>query len=181
MIQAGDEPIVEYVLFHGQTNTVIYEPNSLIDYLAPRKRTYFKPGHSSTADLGSEIWLKPIGYGSNGASRPIHRPDASTTPLAQKLKAGGARVPDVKADSLENAIDVVRQSEIGVFHPCGSCGMRPKDRGGVVDTNLRVYGVRGLRVVDASIFPLVPVGNIQSAVYAVAEKAADIIKAERRQ
>lgn len=106
---------------------------------------------------------------------------ASTAPFAQKLKAGGARVPDVKADSLENAIDIVRQSEIGVFHPCGSCSMRLKDRSRVVDTNLRVYGARGLRVVDASIFPPVPVGNIQSVVYAVAEKAADIIKAGRRQ
>lgn len=59
--------------------------------------------------------------------------------------------------------------------------MRLKDRSRVVDTNLRVYGARGLRVVDASIFPPVPVGNIQSVVYAVAEKAADIIKAGRRQ
>jgi hypothetical protein len=53
---------------------------------------------------------------------------ASTPPFAQKLKAGGARVPDIKAESLENAIDIVRQSEIGVFHPCGSCSMRPKTR-----------------------------------------------------
>jgi choline dehydrogenase-like flavoprotein len=44
-----------------------------------------------------------------------------------------------------------------------------------------VYGVRGLRVVDASFFPLVPVGNIQSVVYAAAEKAADVVMAERRQ
>ncbi|CAG9945096.1 unnamed protein product [Clonostachys rosea f. rosea IK726] len=101
---------------------------------------------------------------------------ASTPPFAQKLKAGGARVPDIKAESLENAIDIVRQSEIGVFHPCGSC-----NKGSVADTNLRVYGVRGLRVVDASFFPLVPVGNIQSVVYAAAEKAADVVMAERRQ
>jgi choline dehydrogenase-like flavoprotein len=57
--------------------------------------------------------------------------------------------------------------------------MRPKDKGGVVDTRLRVHGAKGLRVVDASIFPFVPLGNIQSVVYAVAEKAADLIKEDR--
>ena len=57
--------------------------------------------------------------------------------------------------------------------------MMSKDIGGVVDSNLKVYGTRNLRVVDASIFPLIPRGNIQTSVYAVAEKAADIIKADR--
>lgn len=57
--------------------------------------------------------------------------------------------------------------------------MRPKEAGGVVDPRLRVYGVGNLRVVDASVFPLEPAGNIQSTVYAVAERAADIIKEDR--
>jgi choline dehydrogenase-like flavoprotein len=54
--------------------------------------------------------------------------------------------------------------------------MLPKEKGGVVDEKLVVYGTRNLRLVDASIFPLIPRGNIISTVYAVAEKAADIIK-----
>ena len=45
-----------------------------------------------------------------------------------------------------------------------------------MDDRLKVYGVKGLRVVDASVFPMIPKGNIQSTVYAVAEKAADILK-----
>ena len=48
--------------------------------------------------------------------------------------------------------------------------------GEVVDEKLKVKGVRGLRVVDASVFPGHVSGNILSSVYAVAEKAADIIK-----
>jgi choline dehydrogenase-like flavoprotein len=56
--------------------------------------------------------------------------------------------------------------------------MLPKESGGVVDSKLKVYGTKNLRVVDASIFPLEPSGNIQAVVYAVAEKAADIIKAQ---
>lgn len=54
--------------------------------------------------------------------------------------------------------------------------MMPREVGGVVDSELRVYGTKNLRVVDASVFPLIPRGNIQSSVYAVAEKAADILK-----
>ncbi|KAJ9615019.1 hypothetical protein H2200_001093 [Cladophialophora chaetospira] len=56
------------------------------------------------------------------------------------------------------------------YHLCGSCAM-----GEVVDTRLRLKGVQGLRVVDASVFPNHVSGNIVSSVYAVAEKAADMI------
>ena len=54
--------------------------------------------------------------------------------------------------------------------------MMPETLGGVVNDQLVVYGTKNLRVVDASIIPLIPRGNIQSSVYAVAEKAADLIK-----
>ena len=61
-------------------------------------------------------------------------------------------------------------------HPVGTLGMRPRNHGGVVDAQLRVYGIQGLRVVDASIFPIIPATHTSSTVYAVAEKAADLIK-----
>lgn len=54
--------------------------------------------------------------------------------------------------------------------------MLPETAGGVVNERLLVYGVPNLRIVDASIFPMIPRGNIQASVYAVAERAADIIK-----
>jgi choline dehydrogenase-like flavoprotein len=62
---------------------------------------------------------------------------------------------------------------MGEYHPCGSCAM-----GDVLDSKLKVKGVKGLRVADASIFPNNVSGNIVSSVYAVAEKAADMIKEE---
>ncbi|EPE24373.1 FAD/NAD(P)-binding protein [Glarea lozoyensis ATCC 20868] len=64
------------------------------------------------------------------------------------------------------------------FHGTGTTSMMPLERGGVVDTHLRVYGTKNLRIVDAGIFPLVPAAHLQAPVYAVAEKAADIIKAD---
>lgn len=54
--------------------------------------------------------------------------------------------------------------------------MMKEEFGGVVDSELKVYGVRGLRIVDSSIMPMIPGSHISSTVYAVAEKAADIIK-----
>jgi hypothetical protein len=59
-------------------------------------------------------------------------------------------------------------------HPTSSCSMLKREWGGVVDSQLRVYGVRGLRVVDASIFPMAVGGHTSSTVYAVAEKVSEI-------
>lgn len=53
--------------------------------------------------------------------------------------------------------------------------MLPLTKGGVVDEKFRVYGVKGLRVIDASIFPLLVRGNLQSLVYAIAERGAEFI------
>ncbi|KAI6361595.1 hypothetical protein MCOR25_006435 [Pyricularia grisea] len=62
-------------------------------------------------------------------------------------------------------------------HPVGTCSMMPLDLGGVVDEELRVYGVQGLRVVDGSIMPTIVGANPSQTIYGIAEKAADIIKA----
>jgi choline dehydrogenase-like flavoprotein len=61
-------------------------------------------------------------------------------------------------------------------HPSGSCSMMPEDLGGCVSNELLVYGVKQLSVVDASIIPLIPATHLQATMYAIAEKAADIIK-----
>ncbi|KAL2031807.1 hypothetical protein VTO58DRAFT_107158 [Aureobasidium pullulans] len=66
------------------------------------------------------------------------------------------------------------------FHPSCTAAMMPRDDGGVVDSNLLVYGTQNVRVVDASIFPIVPAAHLESVIYAVAEKAADLIKKSGR-
>lgn len=99
---------------------------------------------------------------------------AATAPFTDALTGG--RWPDLPADTLERAKQIVRRTGISVYHPTGSCAMRPAADGGVVDARLRVHGTANLRVVDASVVPLEPSGNIQATVYAIAERAADMIK-----
>ena len=79
--------------------------------------------------------------------------------------------PSVNLFDRSRAEKEVRHRCMTEYHPCGTCAM-----GDVVDERLKVKGVRGLRIVDASVFPGHVSGNILSSVYAVAEKAADMIK-----
>jgi choline dehydrogenase len=80
--------------------------------------------------------------------------------------------------TLEEAKDYVQRNTVTEYHPVGTCAMLPKAKGGVVDNELKVYGTSNVRVADASIFPTPVQGNVVSLVYALAEKAADIIKSQ---
>lgn len=102
----------------------------------------------------------------------------NTKPFADALT--GVRYPDIIADTTENAKEIIREVAISSFHPSGSLAMLPRSQGGVVNERLLVYGTKNIRVVDASIFPLETSGNIQATVYAVAERAADLIKADHK-
>ena len=70
----------------------------------------------------------------------------------------------------------LRATGTTVYHPCGTCRMGSDDQA-VTDPQLRVRGIAGLRVVDASVMPLIPSVNIQPAVMMVAERAAEIMRA----
>ena len=73
----------------------------------------------------------------------------------------------------EDWLAYVREMGETVFHPTSTCSL-----GAVVDEKLRVKGIQNLRVIDASVMPAVPSGNIKAAVLAVAEKGADLVKAQ---
>ena len=101
--------------------------------------------------------------------------------LARRMTAGlrealGAveEMPGADYPTEESLRDFVRRHAWGHHASC-SCPIGPEDRGGVLSGDFKVYGVRGLRVVDASVFPRVPGLFIVSAVYMVGEKAADAI------
>ncbi|KAF9443489.1 GMC oxidoreductase [Macrolepiota fuliginosa MF-IS2] len=73
--------------------------------------------------------------------------------------------------------NTIRENAVTAWHPIGTAAMSPKGASwGVVDPDLRVKGVNGLRIVDASIMPYIPCAHTQTAVYFIAERAADLVK-----
>jgi choline dehydrogenase-like flavoprotein len=140
--------------------------------------------HISSADVRDKPLIDP-NYFSNPAdleilARHVQSLEAlrHTKGLASYFKPDGRRNhPDAfNINKLEGAKKYTLDTAVTAYHNCGTAAMLPRDKGGVVDENLLVYAAKGLRIVDASIIPLIPRGNIMSTVYAVAEKAADIIK-----
>jgi choline dehydrogenase len=85
---------------------------------------------------------------------------------------------EVLPGSVGGTIEHIRQRADTAFHPVGTCRLGGDARA-VVDPWLRVVGVSGLRVVDASVMPTTVAGNAQAAVYAIAERAVDFIRAGR--
>ena len=83
--------------------------------------------------------------------------------------------PGDAAQSDEQLIDYIRSNAYTVHHPVSTCRMGG-DADAVVDPQLRVTGLEGLRVADASVFPIIVGGNTNAAVIMVAEKAADMIR-----
>ena len=83
--------------------------------------------------------------------------------------------PSPAAESDAALLDYFRANSGSIYHLCGSCMMGPDETSSVVDTRLRVHGVKGLRIVDASIFPTVTSGNINAPTMMVAEKGAAMI------
>lgn len=86
--------------------------------------------------------------------------------------------PGAEVESDAGIEEALRNSMLrpSLDHPVGTAAMMPREHGGVVDAELRVYGVKGVWVVDASMMPLLPAAHTQATVYAVAEYAADLIK-----
>jgi 4-pyridoxate dehydrogenase len=97
------------------------------------------------------------------------------TPLASFSTGEISPGLDCRSDA---AIDAhIRATAITVHHPLGTCKMgRPSDTAAVVDPELKVLGIDGLRVADASVMPDLVGGNINAAVIMIAEKAADLIR-----
>ena len=83
--------------------------------------------------------------------------------------------PAVTSD--EEILTWIRNNSQTAYHPIGTCRMGPAGPTTVVDDKLKVHGLDGLRVADASIFPTMPSGNTNAPSIMVGEKAADILKA----
>ena len=108
--------------------------------------------------------------------------------IARSLAASPSMRPFIKAEispgagcTTRDEIDAhIRKTAITVHHPAGTCRMGlAEDPRSVVSPELRVHGVEGLRVVDASVMPDLPNGNINAAVLMIAERAADLLPGAR--
>ena len=101
------------------------------------------------------------------AAMQLNQRILDTDPI-QELMPSYVSIPqDASADDL----NAILQDSLGTeYHYSGTCAMMPHDLGGVVDADLLVYGTDNVRVVDTSIFPLVPTAHLSAVVYAVAEK-----------
>lgn len=98
---------------------------------------------------------------------------ARTGPLARFI--AGPAMPEVADPDDTVIIEHLRRFSQTLFHPVGTCAMGDDERA-VVDPELRVRGVDGLRVVDASVMPMVPRGNTNAPTIMIGEKAADLIR-----
>lgn len=101
----------------------------------------------------------------------LAREIAGCAPLAGLIGAEHAPGPDVRDDAALRAW--IGANTVTTFHPAGGCAMGGP--GAVCDPDLRVRGLDGLRVADASVFPALPRGNTNAPTIAVAERAADLI------
>jgi choline dehydrogenase len=105
---------------------------------------------------------------------------AAAKPLGRILKQELAPGPELRTES--DLREWVRNDLNTLYHPVGTCAMGGDGRvaasklTSVVDTELRVRGIAGLRVVDASVMPTVPRGNTNAPTIAIAERAADLIQ-----
>ncbi|CAL1716995.1 unnamed protein product [Somion occarium] len=142
----------------------------------------------------------------NPEDPPIIDPNYFTDPNDVKTLIRGARLVQdlVKVEPLASVVDHTGDGSPGthhhlhtvtdkeleklileraetLYHPCCSARMAPLEDGGVVDPQLRVYGIPNLRIADASVFPTIISGHTAAPVIAIAEKAADLIKAAVKQ
>jgi choline dehydrogenase-like flavoprotein len=136
--------------------------------------------------------------GSNPKSSPLIDPGYLSHPLDVEILARGTqfiekianqqamkqllktdhRLPSLAAHlaDLASAKQVMKDRLWTSYHPSCTCAMMPQEIGGVVNDRLVVHGTKNVRVIDASVFPMITLGNIQATVYAVAERASDLIK-----
>jgi len=103
-------------------------------------------------------------------SRDLDRLAAGLTLIREATEGAFAPAAEIWPGAEVDLRDYIRHTVGSYYHPAGSCGI-----GSVVDTELRVYGIDGLRIADASVLPVIPNAPLNATVLAVAEKAAEFI------
>ncbi|KAI1258648.1 hypothetical protein F5Y18DRAFT_434088 [Xylariaceae sp. FL1019] len=194
LLEAEDEPAIQYLCFPGSL-TVTPHPDTLTDMFTSHApydcigilSLLNHPFSRGSVHISSADAAVPPEWNPNYCTHPLDleilartvgfvEKIVNTAPYSDMIDHELKRLPDAKGDDLEVAKEIVRGRTVSCFHVAGTCRMLPKELGGVLDNRLIVHGTSNIRVIDASMIPLEPLGNIQTTVYAVAERAADFIK-----
>jgi choline dehydrogenase len=163
-----------------------------------------EPLHRFPAFTASVCNLRPESRGhvrmksADARAQPAIRPNYLATPEDRRVAADAIRLtrricaapamarfapeefrPGAEIDGDEALARAAGDIGTTIFHPVGTCKMG-SDATAVVDDRLRVHGIGGLRVVDAAVMPTITSGNTNAPVIMIAEKAADMIRADRR-
>ncbi|CAO3608184.1 unnamed protein product [Mucor hiemalis] len=149
--------------------------------VAPLSRGYT---HINSSDIEDPVVIDPQYY-SHPLDVDVH---VASTQLARSILNApglasinsGEVEPGEKVQSDEDVRKWLSDNVRSDWHPVGTCAMLPRKLGGVVDSKLKVYGTANLRIVDASIIPLEISSHLMQPVYAVSERAADIIKSSSK-
>ncbi|KAJ4387695.1 hypothetical protein N0V93_008294 [Gnomoniopsis smithogilvyi] len=167
----ADEPLIEFGWFLGfVTGYVLHPLSSGTIHAAPSStQPAIDPNFNGAQINGTafDLWLlsKALQY------------YATKVASAGPLGAVGAEFSvsgDLPFDTFQNTVFAGLSSG---SHPTGGCVMMPRDQGGVVDENLQVYGTANVRVVDASVVPVSPGQHTMGLAYAIAVRAAEILRA----
>ncbi|KAL0572391.1 hypothetical protein V5O48_009569 [Marasmius crinis-equi] len=154
-------------------NAVFYAPLS-------RGRSHIASSDPTTPPLvDPAYWSHPLDVAAHVAGIKLARKMLTSPPLssiyAGEFEPGSDKTSDADIEAWLK--DVVTSDN----HEVGTMAMLPKKLGGVVDTELKVYGIANVRAVDASIIPFPISAHISSTVYMIGERAADIIKGRKGQ
>jgi choline dehydrogenase-like flavoprotein len=167
-LQAQDSAVMEFIWADGVVVSALQHPFSRGQVKAASSNAFDAP-IADSGYLRNEVDVALLREAVRFARKLVGTPDiASLNPFEAVPGANVTESADLDA--------YIRGALSTTYHPAGTCKLGARDLGGVVDNHLRVYGVQGLRVVDASVMPMLPASHTMTTVYAVAEKAASIIK-----
>lgn len=127
--------------------------------------------------------LTDVGTLENAEDRiPLYKALRLALALVENARKAGGSFEDllVPAGADDNALEAfVQENTMSTYHYSSTCRMDTQENLGVVDDELRVHGVTGLRVADASVFPEIPACHLQAPVVMIAERCADFIRSHQ--
>ncbi|ESZ95058.1 choline dehydrogenase [Sclerotinia borealis F-4128] len=167
-LASNSVPIMEFIYLDGSVLAILQHPFSR-GSVAITSTDPFTPPSANPGFLSHQTDLLLLSAAGKYARTIINTP--TFAPLSPVETIPG---PSVQTEADFEAW--VRSTVFTTHHPTGSTSMMKRQYGGVVDSNYKVYGVNNLRVVDAGTFPMLPAAHLQATVYAMAERASDVIK-----